>query len=176
MCEILARLTAGGEFEVVMFGDKVGLATGPSTHSWFLLHQPHHMQQEAWCQLRVTCVHVLKSTLYVGPHYNLPHCAVVICIHCLCVSSLQVIFNEPVESWPLCDVLLSWHSEGFPLRKAKAYVELRRPFLINDGAPAVSDKAGEGFMLSVLYYPVSYYPCAILKVLCRFLVITASCE
>lgn len=40
--------------------------------------------------------------------------------------------EEPVESWPLCDVMLSWHSEGFPLHKAQAYVELRRPFLIND--------------------------------------------
>ncbi|WIA10709.1 hypothetical protein OEZ85_010886 [Tetradesmus obliquus] len=65
MCEILARLTTGGEFEVISFGDKV-------------------------------------------------------------------ILEEPVEAWPLCDVMLSWHSEGFPLRKAQAYVALRRPFLIND--------------------------------------------
>eukprot|EP00879_Flechtneria_rotunda_P025454 GHRR01027052.1.p1 GENE.GHRR01027052.1~~GHRR01027052.1.p1 ORF type:complete len:432 (+),score=120.74 GHRR01027052.1:86-1381(+) len=65
MREIISRLLAGGEFEVVTFGDKV-------------------------------------------------------------------ILEMPVESWPLCDVMLSWHSEGFPLRKAQAYVELRRPFLIND--------------------------------------------
>eukprot|EP00775_Hariotina_reticulata_P005842 gene5842-6083_t len=65
MCEIIARLTAGGEFEIVNFGD-------------------------------------------------------------------QVILDQPVEEWPLCDVMLSWHSEGFPLWKAQQYVKLRRPFLIND--------------------------------------------
>jgi hypothetical protein len=29
-----------------------------------------------------------------------------------------VISEEPVEAWPLCDVMLSWHSKGFPLKKA----------------------------------------------------------
>jgi hypothetical protein len=43
-----------------------------------------------------------------------------------------VILERPVEEWPLCDVMLSWHSEGFPLWKAQQYVKLRRPFLIND--------------------------------------------
>jgi hypothetical protein len=40
----------------------------------------------------------------------------------------------PVEEWPLCDCLLSWHSDGFPLRKAQAYAALRRPVLVNDVA------------------------------------------
>ncbi|WIA10711.1 hypothetical protein OEZ85_010886 [Tetradesmus obliquus] len=87
MCEILARLTTGGEFEVISFGDKV------------ILEEP----VEAW-----------------------PLCDVMLSWHS------HVILEEPVEAWPLCDVMLSWHSEGFPLRKAQAYVALRRPFLIND--------------------------------------------
>ncbi|KIY96139.1 inositolhexakisphosphate/diphosphoinositol-pentakisphosphatekinase, partial [Monoraphidium neglectum] len=44
----------------------------------------------------------------------------------------KIIQEEPVEKWPLCDVLLSWHSDGFPLRKAQAYAALRRPFMVND--------------------------------------------
>ncbi len=27
------------------------------------------------------------------------------------------ILNNPVSQWPNCDCLLSWHSEGFPLKK-----------------------------------------------------------
>ena len=31
----------------------------------------------------------------------------------------EVILNHPVEDWPLCDALLSWHSDGFPLKKVR---------------------------------------------------------
>ena len=44
----------------------------------------------------------------------------------------DTILNKPVEEWPVVQCLLSWHSGGFPLAKAKQYVELRRPYLIND--------------------------------------------
>ena len=38
----------------------------------------------------------------------------------------------PVDKWPVCDCLISFHSKGFPLEKALAYAELVRPFTINN--------------------------------------------
>ncbi|XP_073509266.1 inositol hexakisphosphate and diphosphoinositol-pentakisphosphate kinase 1 isoform X11 [Phyllobates terribilis] len=48
------------------------------------------------------------------------------------IMSEDIILNEPVENWPICDCLISFHSKGFPLDKAVAYSKLRNPFLIND--------------------------------------------
>uniref|UniRef100_A0A087XAF8 Inositol hexakisphosphate and diphosphoinositol-pentakisphosphate kinase n=1 Tax=Poecilia formosa TaxID=48698 RepID=A0A087XAF8_POEFO len=44
----------------------------------------------------------------------------------------DTILNEPVDKWPLCDCLISFHSKGFPLDKAVSYATLRSPLLIND--------------------------------------------
>jgi inositol hexakisphosphate/diphosphoinositol-pentakisphosphate kinase len=42
------------------------------------------------------------------------------------------IHEKPIEEWPFCHVLISFHSKGFPLAKAQDYVRYHRPFLIND--------------------------------------------
>jgi inositol hexakisphosphate/diphosphoinositol-pentakisphosphate kinase len=42
------------------------------------------------------------------------------------------IHEKPIEEWPICDALISFHSKGFPLAKAQDYVRYCNPFLIND--------------------------------------------
>ena len=44
----------------------------------------------------------------------------------------DIILNQPVEDWPICHVLIAFFSKGYPLPKAKDYVKLRKPFIIND--------------------------------------------
>lgn len=48
------------------------------------------------------------------------------------VFSETMIHDQPVEEWPLCHALISFHSKGFPLAKTQEYARLRQPFLIND--------------------------------------------
>ncbi|XP_058985839.1 inositol hexakisphosphate and diphosphoinositol-pentakisphosphate kinase isoform X6 [Musca domestica] len=44
----------------------------------------------------------------------------------------DVILKEPVENWPICDCLVSFHSKGFPLEKAIQYAQLRKPYVLNN--------------------------------------------
>ncbi|XP_055618187.1 inositol hexakisphosphate and diphosphoinositol-pentakisphosphate kinase isoform X4 [Toxorhynchites rutilus septentrionalis] len=48
------------------------------------------------------------------------------------VFSEEIILGEPVEKWPICDCLISFHSKGFPLDKAIQYAQLRQPYVINN--------------------------------------------
>ncbi|XP_063908206.1 inositol hexakisphosphate and diphosphoinositol-pentakisphosphate kinase-like isoform X5 [Zophobas morio] len=40
--------------------------------------------------------------------------------------------DKPVEEWPVCDCLISFHSKGFPLEKAIQYAQLHNPYVINN--------------------------------------------
>ena len=64
----------------------------------------------------------------------------------------RVILEDPVDTWPLCDILIAFHSNGararlarvgaaavtrvfslgYPLDKAIEYAALRKPFVVND--------------------------------------------
>ena len=44
----------------------------------------------------------------------------------------DIIKNVPVEEWPCVDVIIAFYSKNYPLPKAKEYVKLRKPFILND--------------------------------------------
>ena len=44
----------------------------------------------------------------------------------------NIIFDKPIEEWPIVDALIIFFSDGFPYKKGLKYVNYRNPFLIND--------------------------------------------
>ena len=44
----------------------------------------------------------------------------------------DMILNEPIEKWPVVEVLIAFYSTGYPTAKVLSYVEMRHPFMIND--------------------------------------------
>ncbi|KAJ8901138.1 hypothetical protein NDN08_004998 [Rhodosorus marinus] len=42
----------------------------------------------------------------------------------------ELVLKEDVENWPICEFLIAFHSDGFPLEKVQAYSHLRQPVLL----------------------------------------------
>jgi inositol hexakisphosphate/diphosphoinositol-pentakisphosphate kinase len=104
---ILTRLQAKGEFEVIVFGDKVILDEGEFSIPVIL-----HMTD-------------VRQTWRIGPcgEQSTPN-----------RTRLQRASNILPYSYAnfYSDFLISFFSDGFPLDKAIAYVKLRKPYCVND--------------------------------------------
>ncbi|XP_010550091.1 PREDICTED: inositol hexakisphosphate and diphosphoinositol-pentakisphosphate kinase 2-like isoform X2 [Tarenaya hassleriana] len=81
----------------------------------------------------------------------------------------KVILEDPIESWPVCDCLIAFHSSGYPLDKAKAYAALRKPFLVNELEPQhlLHDRRKVYEHLEMYGIPVPRYACVNREVPCQ---------
>ena len=48
------------------------------------------------------------------------------------IFSEETIFKKEIEEWPKVDALIIFFSDGFPYNKGLKYINLRKPFLVND--------------------------------------------
>ena len=48
------------------------------------------------------------------------------------IFSEEIIFKTEIEKWPIVDALIIFFSDGFPFNKGLKYINLRKPFLVND--------------------------------------------
>ncbi|CAH8385688.1 unnamed protein product [Eruca vesicaria subsp. sativa] len=78
----------------------------------------------------------------------------------------KTILEDPIESWPICDCLIAFHSCGYPLEKAQAYAALRKPFLVNELDPQylLHDRRKVYEHLEMYGIPVPRYACVNRKV------------
>ena len=48
------------------------------------------------------------------------------------IFSEEIIFKKEIDEWPIVDALIIFFSDGFPFNKGLKYINLRKPFLVND--------------------------------------------
>jgi inositol hexakisphosphate/diphosphoinositol-pentakisphosphate kinase len=44
----------------------------------------------------------------------------------------KMVCEDPVATWPICDCLIAFYSDGYPLHRVEQYCKLRQPHLLND--------------------------------------------